>query len=146
MDDAPTLAELEALGFEPVAAFVAEADGLALAAHGDGEGLLVEGVVYLLTADEAVVYVGATQRALEARLREYRSSGPSAGTSYDVRMHIIEETRQGGRVEVWSLDPAPVTWNGLAVELYPGIECALIVALDPPWNVRRCGSASPSSP
>ncbi len=128
------LADLAAMGFEPVAGFEQREGRVGLAPLGGEDGLAAVGVVYLLVEDGAVVYVGETELELSARLSGYLSPGASQSTNLHVRAGIDEALAAGRTVEVHALDPAPVSWMGLEVELVPGIEAALIEAIGPAWN------------
>lgn len=95
----------------------------------------VDAGVYSFVVDDAVMYVGLTQRGLRARLDGYRRGYERQKTNARVKALIQEALSAGKRVKVLVATPAASEWNGLPVNTSAGLEAGLISMIQPAWNI-----------
>ena len=91
--------------------------------------------VYVYAVDGIAHYVGSAQRGLHGRLRRYAIT-KTMRTSQRIRKKILGLLAAGRVVEIYTLSPPALVWQGLPVDLIAGIEEELIRNLRPIWNVR----------
>jgi hypothetical protein len=94
--------------------------------------------VYAYAIGDQVYYVGSAQRGLRHRLRHYEIT-KRLRTALRVRQEIISLLNGGRTVDVFTLVPGRLSWNGLPVDGVAGIEEGLIRELRPVWNRRGMG-------
>jgi hypothetical protein len=123
---------LETGGFRRVGCWrlVAAGDGIELDFTADREP-----GVYVYAVDGIAHYVGTAHRGLHGRFRRYAIT-KSMRTSQRIRKKILCFLAAGRVVEIYTLTPPELVWQGLPVDLIAGIEEGLIRNLRPIWNLR----------
>ena len=91
--------------------------------------------VYGFLAGDQLVYLGLTRRTLHQRMEDYRRGHRQQKTSARIHSALITATRDGGRVGILTAEPGHTRWNGLEVEIAPGLEAGLIARFRPAWNI-----------
>jgi hypothetical protein len=91
--------------------------------------------VYALVQDDIVMFVGKSDRRLDARLRVQRHRA-EGGRGREVHSWLRDTITANGRVDVYVLECAEehTEWRGLPVDVLAGLEAALIRELDPVYN------------
>lgn len=91
--------------------------------------------LYAFVVADQVRYVGSAQRGLRGRFRRYATT-QTMRTSARVRSEVLRCLEAGESVEIYTLTPPKLEWNGLPVDLIMGLEEALIRNIRPAWNRR----------
>lgn len=98
--------------------------------------------VYSFCVDGFIAYVGLAQRGVKARMTNYRIGNPRQRTSARIRKLICQALREGHVISILSIHPGrSLEWNGLPVDVSAGLECGLIKALRPAWNLSGLGKS-----
>lgn len=90
--------------------------------------------VYALMDGEDIAYIGVAMMPLAKRLYFYAKPGVSQETSLRVNALIRAGLTEGRSIRIIATYPGRQTWNGLALDVAPGLETALIEFLQPKWN------------
>lgn len=100
--------------------------------HADGRG-----VVYALTVDDAIAYIGETSR-LRSRCESYRYGNPLENdTDNRVKLELTEALQRNCTVDIWALVPESQVQLGehqLTLSASKPVEQWLISKLNPPLN------------
>lgn len=90
--------------------------------------------LYAFVAHGRAVFVGATQRRLDARLDLYRAGRSQQPGHVRLRERLAEALAEAGSVEIYTVSPPDSVWSGLPVNTAAGLEAALLRRFDLPWN------------
>jgi hypothetical protein len=93
---------------------------------------------YAFSVDGDVSSVGSAQRGIARRMNTYEKT-ETKRTAYRVRGLIAQELSVGRSVEVLTIVPGTVRWNGLPLDLAAGLEQGIICEFRPRWNIRGLG-------
>ena len=92
--------------------------------------------VYAHVVDGKVSYIGSATMGLKKRMYFYEKPGKGQSTNLRINPLIEEQLKAGREVELLTAIPGQSTWNGLPVDLVPGLEAGLLRELRPSWNKR----------
>ena len=97
--------------------------------------------VYAFVVDDAVVYVGLTNKDLRTRFDQYRRGHAGQRTNARVNGLIARALAEGRQIKVLVATPDALEWNRLPVNTAAGLEAALIEKIRPAWNITGVGSS-----
>jgi hypothetical protein len=90
--------------------------------------------LYAFVAGGRAVYVGLTQRKLDARLELYRPGRSRQPGHVRLRGRLLEALTQAASVEIYTVSPLDSVWSGWPVNTAAGLEAAMLRRFDLPWN------------
>ena len=117
-------AELIAAGFRRHGEWTLTEEGIAI------DVAPAKAAVYAFLLDGVVVYVGQTNH-LRRRFGNYRRGDKSRRRVRELIQAALTERRA---IIVLVAMPGATEWNGLPVDLVPGLEGGLLRAIAPAWN------------
>lgn len=92
--------------------------------------------VYAFVRDGRALYVGIAASGFRNRLKFYAKPGISQKTSIRINLKLLKECAANARIEIYTVSPPNVSWNGWEIDAAAGLEVALIRRFDLPWNIR----------
>lgn len=126
-----TVERLTESGFQHSATWVISEDRLAL-----DRPMPSQRGVYAFTKDRAALYVGLATMGLAKRLYFYGKPGATQRTSQRLSGLIKAELLTLQFIDIYTVCPPNLAWNGLPVCGDAGLEAGLIEAFWLPWNIR----------
>ncbi len=117
------------LGFETTGEWILKSDRLELV------GKIPEKPgVYAFVASGYINYIGVATRGLKSRVKLYTNPGKTQATNLRINPLIKGCIESGDPVQVLTVCPGAITWNGIAVDITSSLELALIGIVQPSWN------------
>ena len=101
--------------------------------------------VYAMTRNGVVQYVGLATVGLGKRFKFYIRPGKTQRTSIRLNELLKKELRIPQVIEIYTVSPPDLTWNGLPVSGMAGLELGLIERYKLPWNIRGVTYVAPES-
>jgi len=92
------------------------------------------GAVYVFVDDDEIAYIGLSMMPLDKRFYHYAKPGPSQPTNTRLKALILDRLAIGARFRILVAFPGQLDWNGLPLDVAPGLETALINTIQPKWN------------
>lgn len=82
------------------------------------------------------MYVGKSIRPFAQRMHGYAAPGPTQRTNIRVRQLLLalHPADESCDIYIWT-SRAPLNYGEFPINLAAGLECTLIGALRPPWNI-----------
>lgn len=100
-------------------------------------------VLYAFVVSGEVKYIGKTLQKLSQRMVGYKTPGKSQTTIIKNNSFIHDHLLKDEIVEIYVLpDNGMLSYGGYQLNLAAGLEDALIVSIDPPWNGKQQKSQS----
>lgn len=94
------------------------------------------GAVYVFVDNDEIAYIGLSMMPLDKRLYFYARPGPKQSTNIRLKALILDRLQSGSSFKILAAFPGKLEWNGLSLDVAPGLETALINATQPKWNKR----------
>ena len=91
--------------------------------------------VYAFVLDARAVYVGLATMGLSKRLYFYGKPGESQKTNMRLNALLRDEISSGSVIDIYTVTPPTLSWNGLPISGDAGLERGLIDAYHLPWNI-----------
>jgi hypothetical protein len=129
-DPVKTPEELRKAGFEPVADWLLDGEGIKLSAMPPAGC-----AVYAFLLNGQVVYIGKTTTCVRRRMYGYRKPSLTQPTNNRVKALVVAALKGANQVQLWTVAPPSTTWMGLPVNTVVGLEEALIADMNPLWNM-----------
>lgn len=92
--------------------------------------------IYAYAIDDKVQYLGIASLSLKKRIYFYGKPGPTQKTNIRLNALITKELGKGKAVDLLAATPGQTVWNGLPVDIWAGLEAAMIKEFYLPWNIR----------
>lgn len=92
--------------------------------------------VYAFVKGGAALYVGLATMGIAKRLYFYGKPGVTQRTSQRVNELLRVELQSASHIDIFTVQPPNLEWNGLPVSGDAGLELGLIEAYALPWNIR----------
>jgi hypothetical protein len=92
--------------------------------------------VYAFIKDGRALYVGLATMGIAKRLYFYGKPGVTQRTSQRVNELLRVELQSAPYIEIFTVQPPNLEWNGLPVSGDAGLELGLIESYALPWNIR----------
>lgn len=93
-----------------------------------------DGVVYARTDKKTIAYIGKTNGTLKSRVKDHLRRIPKYSKSKDLDYIFWAE---GKTITIFAHKPKNKNYLGLSVPQHPGLEYALIDAINPPFVSRK---------
>jgi hypothetical protein len=95
-------------------------------------------VLYSFVVSGQVKYIGKTLQKLSQRMVGYKTPGKSQSTNIKNNNYIHNHFIKDEIVEIHVMpDDGKLSYGGYQLNLAAGLEDALILAIDPPWNGKQ---------
>jgi hypothetical protein len=100
--------------------------------------------VYAMAKNGEVQYVGLATMGLAKRFKFYIRPGKTQRTSIRLNALLKKELGAGQVIDVYTVSPPDLKWNGLPVSGMAGLELGLIEGYKLPWNIRGVTYVTPA--
>jgi hypothetical protein len=101
--------------------------------------------VYAMAKNGVVQYIGLATMGLAKRFKFYVRPGKTQRTSIRLNKLLKNELRAPQVIDIYTVSPPDLTWNGLPVSGMAGLELGLIERYKLPWNIRGVTYVAPVS-
>jgi hypothetical protein len=98
------------------------------------EAVSERGAVYVFIDNDEIAYIGLSMMPLDKRFYFYANPGPSQSTNIRLKALILDRLAIGALFRILVAFPGQLEWNGLPLDVAPGLETALINSIQPKWN------------
>jgi len=98
------------------------------------EAVSARGAVYVFVDNDEIAYIGLSMMPLDKRFYHYAKPGPSQPTNIRLKALILDGLSSGAIFRILVAFPGHLEWNGLPLDVAPGLETALINTIQPKWN------------
>lgn len=92
--------------------------------------------VYAMVKNGAAQYVGLATMGLAKRFKFYVRPGKTQRTSIRLNALLKKELLETQVIDIYTVSPPDLAWNGLPVSGMAGLELGLIEGYKLPWNIR----------
>ena len=100
--------------------------------------------VYAMVKNGEAQYVGLATMGIARRFKFYVRPGKTQRTSIRLNDMLKKELRAGHVIDIYTVSPPDLAWNGLPVSGMAGLELGLIESFKLPWNIRGVTYVTPS--
>lgn len=101
--------------------------------------------VYAMAKNGVAQYVGLATMGLARRFKFYIRPGKTQRTSIRLNALLKEELQATEVVDIYTVSPPDLAWNGLPVSGMAGLELGLIEGYNLPWNIRGVTYVTPAA-